>query len=100
MTPDDRSSERPLDHLDAWSPAQVRRFQLWRAMADLSRAQADGRLSPEQIRLLGSLAENLQSLAKQLTRLAELGQQAAQLVDPERAHASPRASLATDSAEA
>jgi uncharacterized membrane protein YccC len=103
MTPDDRSSEQPLDHLDALTPAQVRRFKLWRAMSDLARAQEDGRLSPEQIRLLGSLAENLQSLAAQLSQLAELGQQMAQLVDPDRAPAGSAshapASLATDSAE-
>jgi hypothetical protein len=80
MTLDDQSPELPLEHLDALSPAQVRRFQLWRAMADLSKAQADGRLSPEQVKLLAGLADTLQQLATQLGQLAELGQQYAQLL--------------------
>jgi hypothetical protein len=93
MTPDDRSSELPLQHLDALTPAQVRRFEFWRAMADLSKAQADGRLSPEQTRLLGALADNLQQLAAQLNQLAALGQQCAQLLESSRALAGAPPSL-------
>ena len=81
MTPDDRSLALPLQQLDGLTPSQVRRFQLWRAMADLAKAQEDGRLSPEQTRLLGALADNLQQLATQLTQLAALGQQCAQLLE-------------------
>lgn len=80
MTPDDRSLALPHQQLDGLTPAQVRRFQLWRAMADLAKAQEDGRLSPEQTRLLGALADNLQQLATQLNQLAALGQQCAQLL--------------------
>jgi hypothetical protein len=104
MTPDDRSSEQPLADLDALRPDQARRYQLWRAMADLSRAHEHGQLSPEQVRLLGSLAESLQRLSAQLTQLAELGQQAVQLLAPDRADARPaagqRPTLATDAADA
>src|SRR5215203_3463854 len=85
MTPDDRTPELPLQQLDGLTPTQVRRFQLWRAMADLAKAQEDGRLSPEQTRLLGALADNLQQLAAQLNQLAALGQQCAQLIESNRA---------------
>jgi hypothetical protein len=74
-----------LQQLDALTPAQARRFQLWRAMAELAKAQEDGRLSPEQARLLGALADNLQQLATQLHELAALGQQCAQMLDADRA---------------
>src|SRR5215218_11055633 len=70
MTPDDRTLELPLQQLDGLTPAQARRFQLWRAMADLAKAQEDGRLSPEQARLLGTLADNLRQLSAQLSQLA------------------------------
>jgi hypothetical protein len=85
MTPDDRPPALPLQQFDGLTPTQVRRFQLWRAMADLAKAQEDGRLSPEQARLLGALADNLQQLATQLQQLASLGQQCAQLVESSRA---------------
>ena len=85
MAPDDRSLELPLQQLDGLTPTQVRRFQLWRGMADLTKAHDDGRLSPEQTRLLGALAENLQQLAAQLNQLAALGQQCAQIIESSRA---------------
>jgi hypothetical protein len=87
MTADDRSRELPLQQLDALTPAQARRFQLWRAMAELARAQEDGRLSPEQARLLEALADNLQQLSTQLQELAALGQQCAQLLQSDGASA-------------
>ena len=82
MSSSDRS---PASYPDELTPATVRRFELWRAMTDLSKAQADGRLSPEQARLLESLADNLQQLAQQLGELARLGQQHARLLDAPRA---------------
>ena len=85
MAPDERQHELPLQQLDGLTPSQVRRFQLWRAMADLAKAQEDGRLSPEQTRLLGALADNLQQLATQLKQLAALGQECAQLLETGRA---------------
>jgi hypothetical protein len=85
MTADDRSRELPLQQLDALTPEQARRFQLWRAMAELAKAQEDGRLSPEQARLLSALADNLQQLSTQLHELAALGQQCAQLLESDRA---------------
>jgi hypothetical protein len=85
MTPDERTHRLPLQQLDGLTPAQVRRFQLWRAMSDLAKAQEDGRLGPEQTRLLGALADNLQQLAAQLNQLAALGQQCAQLLESSRA---------------
>jgi hypothetical protein len=84
MTPDDRTLELPLQQLDGLTPTQARRFQLWRAMADLAKAQEDGRLSPEQTRLLGALADNLQQLSAHLSQLAALGQQCAQIVESSR----------------
>ena len=84
MTPDDPSPEQPLDQLDALTPAQVHRFQLWRAMVELSRAQANGQLTQDQVQMLTSLADNLQQLATQLSQLADLGQQAVQLLDSGR----------------
>ncbi len=89
MTLDERSRDLPLQHLDALTSAQVRRFQLWRAMADLAKAQKNGRLSPEQTRLLGTLADNLQQLADQLSQLAALGQQCSQLLESSRAMSGP-----------
>lgn len=85
MTPDERTPALPLQQLDGLSPTQVRRFQLWRAMADLAKAQEDGRLSQEQARLLGSLADNLQQLATQLHHLAAIGQECAQLLESSQA---------------
>jgi hypothetical protein len=70
MTPNDRLPGLDPDML---TPEQARRLSLWRALTDLSRAQADGRLTPEQTRLLESLAESLQQLAAQMTQLADLG---------------------------
>ena len=66
---------------DEMTPAQARRFQLWRAMADLARARADGRLTPEQVWLLEGLADSLQKLAGQLTLLAHLSEQYVTLLD-------------------
>jgi hypothetical protein len=104
MAPDDRTLELPLQQLDGLTPTQVRRFQLWRAMADLAKAQADGRLSPEQTRLLGALADNLQQLAAQLNQLTALGQQCAQLLESSRAMTGlppvPEASQPTDRPQA
>ncbi len=97
MTPDDRSLALPLQQLDGLTPPQVRRFQLWRAMADLTKAQEDGRLSPEQTRLLGALADNLQQLATQLNQLAALGQQCAQLL--ESSHAATGAPTPADAGQ-
>jgi hypothetical protein len=76
------SDQSSASYPDELTPATVRRLQLWRAMTDLSKAQADGRLSVEQARLLEALADNLQQLATQLTQLAELGRQYAQALDP------------------
>jgi hypothetical protein len=66
---------------DELTPAQARRFQLWRAMTDLAKAQEDGRLTSDQVRLLEGLADSLQQLASQMTRLAELGEQYAALLE-------------------
>ena len=66
---------------DELTPAQARRFQLWRAMTDLAKAQEDGRLTSDQVRLLEGLADSLQQLASQMTRLAELGEQYATLLE-------------------
>ena len=85
MTPDEQSRELHLGQSDALTPAQLRRFQLWRALVGLSKAQAEGRLTPEQACLLESLAEKLQQLAAQLNQLAELGQQYAQLLEASHA---------------
>jgi hypothetical protein len=69
---------------DELTPAQARRFQLWRAMTDLAKAQEDGRLTPDQVRLLEGLADSLQQLASQMSRLAELGEQYAALLEVPR----------------
>jgi hypothetical protein len=66
---------------DEMTPAQSRRLQLWRAMTDLARAQDDGRLTREQVRLLEGLADSLQKLAGQLTLLANLSEQCVTLLD-------------------
>lgn len=84
MTPDERAFDLPDTPPDVLSPDQERRFRLWRAMADLPRAQADGRLSPEQAGLLEALAANLQDLAARLSQLAALGQQYAQVLEAGR----------------
>jgi hypothetical protein len=97
MTPNDRAFDLPDSHPDALSPGQARRLRLWRAMADLSRAQADGRLSPDQARLLEELAASLQALSARLSQLAVLGQQYAQLLEAGQGPAStPAGSRATD----
>ena len=54
-------------------------------MAGLAQARASGRLSAEQVRLLESLADSLQQLARQLSLLAELGEQCVRLLDDGRA---------------
>jgi hypothetical protein len=69
---------------DELTPAQTRRFQLWRAMTDLAKAQEDGRLTSEQVRLLEGLADSLQKLAGQLTLLANLSEQYVNLADEAR----------------
>ncbi len=79
MSLSERSSASYPDEL---TPATLRRFQLWRAMSDLSNAQADGRLSADQAQLLESLADNLQELAAHLTQLADLGRQYAEKLEP------------------
>ena len=61
--------------LDALTPDQARRFQLWRAVTELSQAQADGHLSTEQVELLDGLAESLRTLADRLSELAGLSQE-------------------------
>lgn len=81
MTPDEQAFDLPDTPPDELSPGQERRFRLWRAMAELSQAQAEGRLSPEQIRLLEALAANLQDLSTRLSQLAALGQQYAQSLE-------------------
>jgi hypothetical protein len=78
MTPNDRLPGLDPDLL---TPEQARRLTLWRALNDLSRAQVDGRLTPEQARLLESLAESLHQLAAQMTQLAALGKQCADLLE-------------------
>ena len=85
MTPNDRVLDLDPEHPDGLTPSQLRRFQLWRAMSALAQAQADGRLTAEQVRLLESLSDSLQQLAGQLSQLAELGQQCVQLLDAGRA---------------
>jgi hypothetical protein len=84
MTPNDRALDVNAEHPDGLTPAQLRRFQLWRAMSALALAQAGGRLTADQVRLLESLADSLQQLAGQLSQLAELGQQCVQLLDADR----------------
>ena len=91
MAPDDRAFDVEPQHPDGLTPAQLRRFELWRAMSALAHAQADGKLTAEQARLLESLADNLQQLAGQLSQLAELGQQCVQLIDAGRAAPGPAA---------
>lgn len=76
------SERSPASYPDELTPATLRRFKLWRAMSDLAKAQADGRLSSEQAQLLESLADNLQELATHLTQLAELGRQYAEALEP------------------
>jgi hypothetical protein len=93
MMPDDRAPDLPETPPDALSPAQARRFKLWRAMSDLANAQADGRLTPEQVRVLEALAENLQDLAGRLSQLAELGQQYAQMLEAGRTSQAPTRTL-------
>jgi len=66
---------------DELTPAQTRRFQIWRALADLARAQEEGSLTADQVRLLEALANNLQQLANHLNQLADLGQSYAGLLD-------------------
>lgn len=85
MTPNDWHLDADAEHPDGLTAAQLRRFQLWRAMSALAQAQADGRLTTEQVRLLESLADSLQQLAGQLGQLAELGQQVVHLLDVSRA---------------
>ena len=84
MTPNDRALDPDGEHPDGLTPAQRRRFQLWRAVSALAQAQADGKLTADQARLLESLADSLQQLAGQLSQLAELGQRCVQLLDAER----------------
>jgi hypothetical protein len=74
---------------DELTPAQARRFQLWRAMTDLAKAQEDGRLTADQVRLLEGLAESLQQLASQMKHLAALGEQYANLLDASRPASDP-----------
>ena len=74
---------------DEMTQAQARRFELWRAMTELAKAQEDGRLTHEQVRLLEGLADSLQQLAGQLTRLAALGEQYASLLEVPRPLADP-----------
>lgn len=89
MAPDDRVLDDNPEHPDGLRPEQLRRFELWRAMSALALAQAGGRLTAEQARLLESLADSLQQLAGQLRELAELGQQCVQLLDAGRASPGP-----------
>lgn len=89
MTPNDQLLDVDDEHPDGLTPAQLRRFQLWRAISALAQAQADGKLTAEQVQLLESLAESLQQLAGQMSQLAELGQQCVQLLDPGRAAPQP-----------
>ena len=84
MTPNDRALDVDAEHPDGLTSAQLRRFRLWRAMSALAQAQADGKLTADQVRLLESLADSLQQLAGQLSQLAELGQQCVQLLDADR----------------
>ena len=88
MTPNDGARDVDPGHPDGLTPEQLRRFQIWRAMAGLARAQAGGKLTVEQVRLLESLATSLQQLAGQLSLLAELGEQCVQVLDAGRT--SPR----------
>jgi hypothetical protein len=84
MTPNDRARDVEPGQPDGLTPEQLRRFRVWRAMAGLAQAQAGGRLTTEQARLLESLAESLQQLAGQLSLLAELGEQCVQVLDAGR----------------
>jgi hypothetical protein len=89
MTSNDPTPDTRAEHPDGLTPDQARRFQLWRAVASLAQAQADGKLTVEQARLLESLAETLQRLAAQLNDLAVLGQQYGRLLDAERSASIP-----------
>jgi hypothetical protein len=100
MMPDEQAFDLPDPSPDALSTGQARRLRLWRAMADLSNAQADGRLSPEQARLLEALAANLHALSARLSQLAALGQQYAQVLEagpgPAQTSLGPRATDSLD----
>jgi hypothetical protein len=89
MAPNERSPGSPTEYPGELTAEQVRRFQLWRAMTELAKAQADGQLTAEQTRLLESLADNLQQLAGQLRQIAELGQQCITLLDTGLVHQDP-----------
>ena len=76
------SERSPASYPDELTPATTRRFQLWRAMTELSQAQADSHLSSEQAQVLELLADNLQQMATHLSQLADLGRQYAQALEP------------------
>lgn len=75
--------------LDELTPAQVRRYELWRALNDLATAQEDGRLTPHQAELIRTLAENMELLAGQLHQVVELGQSCVRLLDQLAALSAP-----------
>ncbi|MCC7370773.1 MAG: hypothetical protein IT306_20295 [Chloroflexi bacterium] len=79
MSLSERSSTSYPDEL---TPETMRRFQLWRAISDLAKAQEDGRLSADQARLLESLADTLQRLSAQLSAVADLGRQYLDVLEP------------------
>jgi hypothetical protein len=81
MSLNDFSSAKQPAFPDEPSADQRRRFELWRAMSGLSKAQANGALTADQARLIEGLADTLQRLAAQMTELAQLGHRYVELLE-------------------
>jgi len=82
--PNDVSSPEQPAFPDEPSVDQRRRFELWRAMSSLSKAQANGALSADQARVIEGLADNLKRLAAQMTDLAQLGHRYVELLEAQQ----------------
>lgn len=81
MTPNDEPDAGQPAFPDELSPEQRRRYELWRALAGLSKAQAAGGLSAEQALIVEQLADNLRRLAAQMAELSELGRRYVELLE-------------------
>ena len=68
-------------HLDDLTPEQIRRFQLWRSLTELSNAHAAGHLTADRVTLLEALAGNLQTLAARLSKLANRSRELVRLAE-------------------
>jgi hypothetical protein len=84
MSPNDFSSAEPSAFPDEPSADQRRRFEVWRAMSGLSKAQANGALSADQARLIEGLADTLKRLTAQMTELAQLGHSYVELLEAQQ----------------